>query len=243
MKKIGFLILFCVFSITSMAQQYQSNPRPPRPKAIKRIGLQAGLNLPQMVFTEITDASIYPDMKPFPRFNAGFYSESGVSENFVTQIGLFYSGAGYRTGETTTTIDYISIPLIFNFRAEIAGPVSFLVGAGPYGSFAFNGVMKDDEFNFIDRNILSMRKKEARDNKPFLIFDAGLIFSGAIEYKLNNDNLLKLGASYNFGVMNISNEHVLDFGDGNFMEIGDLGARNRILSIHLTYMLDLMNKE
>jgi hypothetical protein len=243
MKKISLLIIMCLFSLATVAQTYHSTPSVPKEKKIKRIGLQTGFNMPQMVFTEITDQEFYPQMSTHPKFNLGFYSETGTSDYFVMAIGLFYSGAGFRTDDNTTSLDYITIPWILNFRAPIAGAVALLIGAGPYGSYAFNGIEKYDNGAFIDRNILSLRKEDTTKNKPYLMFDGGLIFSGGVEYKLNNDNLLKLGVSYNFGILNLSNPVYTDFGGGNYMEVEGFGARNRVLSINLAYMFDLKSNK
>jgi hypothetical protein len=44
------------------------------PKKVSRIGLQVGINTPTMVFTKISDQSIYPDLQSSTRVNTGIYS-------------------------------------------------------------------------------------------------------------------------------------------------------------------------
>ncbi len=240
MKKLILLIgLICASTYFSIAQQpniNQQNVTGQQKLNISRIGLQVGANITQVVFTQISDMALYPDLQIYPRFNAGFYSESGSTQNFVTRIGLFYSGAGYKTKEINTTLEYLKIPLIFNFRSKISGPVHFMVGAGPYGSFAFHGVMKYD--NLIDRDILSMPGKNLEQNKPYKYYDLGVTFSGSIELLLNNNNTIKLGASYDFGIIDVSNEYKIYLDETNKIVI-DEGAKNRVLSINFSYLIDL----
>lgn len=209
-------------------------------KQVSRIGLQMGINLPKQVFTTITDQSVYPDFDSPARFTAGFYSESGAFEYFVTQFGVFYSSAGYKIGDHSLRLDYLQVPVIMNFRTPIAGPVFLQAGMGPYFGFAFNGLMKTGDR--IERDILSISSGNATENKPYNFFDGGLVFGGSVEWVLPTSQILKLGVSYNLGVFKVSNKHMfmMDDGDGGFEEVElNTGAKNRIFSIHLSYLLDL----
>ncbi len=86
MKKT-LLVLALLVSITSLTFAQA----PTTPKKISRIGLQVCMNNPTMVFTKINDQSMYTELQSFSRINAGIYSETGATDNFVFQIGLVYS--------------------------------------------------------------------------------------------------------------------------------------------------------
>lgn len=246
MKK-SILLLALSFIITCSVYALQGNNASNDSSTdmkIRRIGLQAGINSSKMVFTKITDQDIFNELEFFPRFNAGFYSESGASQNFVTQIGLFYSGGGYNYPDdendvnATIKIDYIKVPLVFNFRTEIIDRLAFLVGTGPYAAFGFNAI---EEINGeTNRDILSFSTDDIEDNKPYNHLDFGLKFSSGLEFELNNDQLLKFGVSYDFGISTVSNEK--DLSGDNTTIVADTGAKNRILSFHLTYMLNLLDQ-
>jgi hypothetical protein len=206
MNKKLLLILFLAIGFYSMDAQVKEI-------AVRRIGFQTGINLPNMVFTNITDPNLFR-MEPLTRFNAGFYSESGGSEYFTVHFGVFYSGGGTLVQEiedgvnhnTSISIDYLKVPLIFNFRTDIYGDLFFTIGGGLYGAFAFAGVMEDDLM--IDRSILSRRKENV---KEFFMLDGGLTFKADFEYIIRN-KVLKLGTSYDVGIMDISNDQ--EFGPG-----------------------------
>jgi hypothetical protein len=209
-------------------------------KQVSRIGLQMGINLPKQVFTTITDENLYPDFDSPARFTAGFFSESGAFEYFVTQFGVFYSSGGYKIGDHSLRLDYLQVPVIMNFRTPIAGPVFLQAGLGPYFGFAFNGIMKTGDT--IERDILSIPGDNISENKPYSFFDGGLVFGGSVEWVLPTSQILKLGVSYNLGIFKVSNKHIymMDDGDGGFEGVElNTGAKNRIFSIHLSYLLDL----
>ncbi len=207
---------------------------PVSPKKVSRIGLQIGMNSPKMVFTKINDQSIYPELQSFSRINAGIYSETGATDNFVFQIGLFYSGAGYKAEQETVTLDYVQVPMIFNFRTDIYKELFLTLGGGFYGGYAFSGKSEND--TEIDRDILSMR--DADETKPYFFFDGGLLLKADFEYTFNDEKVVKLGVGYHFGIIKASNEFSEDLGGGNTFTY-DTGAKNRIFSINATYLINL----
>jgi hypothetical protein len=232
MRSFFFLALFILLPMGSFAQ----TPGAPtsRGKQIQRIGLQTGINFPRQVFTTITDVSYLPELKNPARFTAGFYSESGTYEYFVTQIGVFYSSAGYKGDYGSVHLDYLQVPVILNFRTPIVEPFFLQAGLGPYFGFAFNGVEKGE--TTIDRDILSLPSDKPGDNKPYSFFDGGLVFRGSVEWVLPSNQILTLGVSYHLGVLKVSNKYLME--EDPETEI-NIGAKNRILSIHLSYLLDL----
>lgn len=232
MRSFFFLALFILLPLGSFAQ----DPGTPalKGKQIQRIGLQLGVSMPKQVFTTINDPAAYPDFNNPARFTAGFYSESGTHEYFVTQIGVFYTGGGYKINEAILRLDYLQVPLTLSFRSPIVEPVYLQAGLGPYFGFAFNGLMKNE--SVIERDILSIPGGKPEDNKPYSFFDGGLNFAGSVEWVLPGSQILKLGVSYHLGVFKVSNKYLYE--DDPDTEI-NTGAKNRIFSIHLSYLLDL----
>lgn len=234
------VILLLVFLITLPIQGQIPATSARGAKQVSRIGLQMGINLPKQVFTTITDENLYPDFDSPARFTAGFYSESGAFEYFVTQFGVFYSSGGYKIDDHSLRLDYLQVPVIMNFRTPITGPVFLQAGMGPYFGFAFNGIMKTGDV--IERDILSIPGDNIEENKPYSYFDGGLVFGGSVEWVLPTSQILKLGVSYNLGIFKVSNKHIfmMDDGEGGFEAVElNTGAKNRIFSIHLSYLLDL----
>lgn len=232
-KQLQVLILFLAIANVAFAQSDMSNQSDETDSKISRVGLQIGMNSPSMEFTKISDPSIYPNLEFMPRLNAGIYSEGGATENFVFHIGLFYSGAGYKAENETVTLDYVQVPMIFNFRTDLFNKAYLQLGGGFYGGYAFSGKSETD--NEIDRDIISSR--EADNVKEFFAVDFGLLVKADFEYVINDKRVVKLGASYNFGILNASNEFTEDLGNGNEITY-DFGAQNRILSINLTYLIN-----
>lgn len=233
MRKIIVLNAFIFLLAQTFAQPSSGSGF--KTKQIQRIGIQMGINLPKQVFTTINNPDLLPDFSNPARFSAGFYSESGVSEYFVTQVGVFYSGAGYKINNDILRLDYLKVPVIMNFRTPIVGPVYLQVGMGPYFGFAFNGVFKSDDI--IERDILSFPGGDVQENKPYSYFDGGLIFGGSAEWVLPNSQIIKLGVSYHLGIIKVSNKHMVSDG-GDPVEVNN-GAKNRILSINVCYLLNL----
>lgn len=233
-KQLQILILLLVVANMAVAQNEISDQLDSKSSKISRVGLQFGMNSASMEFTKISDPSIYPTLEFLPRLNAGIYSESGTTENFVFHIGLFYSGSGYQAQNETVTLDYVQIPLVFNFRTDLFNKAYLQLGGGFYGAYAFSGKSVTD--TQIDRDIISTR--EADDINEFYVLDLGLLLKADFEYNINDKRIIKIGASYNFGVLNTSNEVTEDMGGGNSVTY-DLGAKTRTLGINITYLINL----
>lgn len=233
MKNKLLVVALFFFIPNIMSAQSSSTTHVAKQKKVSRVGLQFGANRPSMIFTKISDQSIYPKFKSYTKFNGGIYSESGATDNFVFHIGLFYSGAGYKTKDETLSLDYIQVPFIFNFRTDVYQELFLQLGGGFYGGFAFSGRSETD--TEINRDILSINSS----NKPFLYWDAGLLLKADLEYSLNEKKVIKLGASYGFGILNTSKEYTKDPGTPSEITYSDFGARNRIFSINISYLINL----
>ncbi len=232
MKRCLFIIFFLLSATILWSQTGPVSTL--RQKKVSRIGVQLGLNFPSQVFTTITEESELPDLKNPARFTAGFYSESGTYEYFVTQFGVFYSSAGFKTKDGSVNLDYLQLPVILNFRTPIIEPVFLQAGLGPYFGFAFNGVERSG--TSINRDILSLPSTNLSESKPYGFFDGGLVFRGSVEWVLPSRQILTLGVSYHLGVFKVSNKYLAQ--DEPPVEI-NTGAKNRIFAINLSYLLDL----
>lgn len=263
LTKIVFVILATCFMIGVNAQKADSTQkstpsvttRPTyvattpvqtsKPKVISRIGLKTSLNFASAQFANdnLAENQLLNDgMKSVTRASAMFLWENGHSEYFVTQIGLGYTSKGYSTLNNTLTMHYIELPIIWNFRLPIAGPVNIMGGFGPYFSFAFSGKQKiagmDGEVTLND--ILEYTPgKSANENKMYNPFDGGLIFGGTVEINLPEGKILEVGAHYQVGVQKISNKWEQEYAGVGDASYENPGVKNRTFSISLSFLFDL----
>lgn len=93
------------------------------------LGLQAGVN-----FSNITGKNM-DNFKMKTGFQVGANYNIPVADQFVVQPGLNYLQNGYKIstsgGKSTTTYSYLQLPVLFQFRPELANGSKVIVGAGP----------------------------------------------------------------------------------------------------------------
>jgi hypothetical protein len=210
----------------------------------KRIGIIAGMNISDIRISYQNDLT--RDFKPSNVYgaSAGFLFQSSKNNYFVTNFGLIYSGKGtimtYVGEKSELRLHYIQMPLIFNFRIPIAGPVYIKGGFGPYASYSFLGKEKYDGLE--NEDIFSMARKYKggmldvdKDEvlKPYNPFDLGLIFGGDVEINLPKGTSLDVRFNYELGVWKISNEIMIDETPINF------GYKNNNMSITVAYLFDV----
>lgn len=207
-------------------------------KKIRRIGFMTGYSSSKVLLVEDALQEFNSGYSRLPGFHAGFFTETGGNDYLTTTFGLTYMRKGSR-GEDgyELKLDYIRVPLVFNFRVPVTKDIAVLGGMGAYASVAFFGKETYDDFTSI--NILSADFLDLFDTetKPYSPFDFGLHFGGKVEYLLPNECIVNLGVSYDFGVSRISNSYD-HFGLGSGSEF-DLGVKNRTLNITVAYLFNL----
>ena len=156
-------------------------------------GARGGINFSNMKM-ESEGISISPKMKPGVQL--GVVAEYALSESLFLQPGFLFAQQGMKMdadGETAkVTLNYIQIPVNFQFKTEVSGGTILLLQAGPYGGIGINGKWKygkeseDVEFG-------------NGDNADFKTFDFGLGLGAGIEFGGN----MQLGIGYNLGLANL----------------------------------------
>jgi hypothetical protein len=207
---------------------------------VHRLGLQAGLD-----FTSARTPGNLPDslQAGFENFqnltngSFGFFTEGGSNDFIITQIGIFYSGKGFKTTSYQARLHYFEVPLMFYFRVPIAGPVKLLTGFGPSAAIAFYGVEKNEGVKSSD--ILSFPKDNTSDNKFYNPFDIGINFGAKVEITLPQKKLLEVGVKYQLGIWKTTN--LFNYGkDQTYNDITfDPKLKSNSLSITLAYCFDI----
>ena len=206
----------------------------PTQAQIKRIGVKTGLNLSKGQFVDQAYGDLINSrMKNLAGGNVMFFWESSKNDYFVTQVGLGYTGKGFKADSLKLRLHYIELPIIMKFRLPIAGPIKILGGFGPYFDFAFAG--KEQMGTSTNRDIIEYGiDKPGKDNRPYSPFDAGLIFSGNVEINLPQGKNIEVGIDYQLGISKISNKspYWLDVNPMN------PGLKSGVLTISVAYLID-----
>jgi hypothetical protein len=224
-----------IFSFSTVSAQESENITPS--KGISRVGIQAGYNHANQLYYADGLDFLNDHLKPLSGFNAGIFTENGSSDYFTTMIGIFYSskGSSEKGGSGVWRGHYLQVPLMFNFRMPIYGPVFMKVGLGPYIAYAFAGKEKSE--GSTSRDIFGFPASEERNkykNKPYTPLDYGLMFGGQVEYVLPDKRTIEIGVRYGLGIQSISNPHGTP---ELFFE--DFGLKNNVLSVNLIYSFDV----
>jgi hypothetical protein len=177
-------------------------------------GVKAGLNL------SIFSASINSESSWLPGFHFGCYLKQPLSEKIYFRPELYYSVQGQKDeymqppngptlGNTTTKLNYLNVPLLFEFGNKVslqAGPqLGFLLSATESGTIMSQPI--DDDLKEITKGV-----------------DFSLVLGTGI--RLGED--FSLGARLNLGLSEIFD----DSGNGDFPSI-----KNRVFHFYLGYRL------
>lgn len=203
MKPIVLIVLSNLICFTLLSQDQEKKPV---------FGIKAGLN------TSIFSASINSESSYKAGFHVGGYMKSSLSEKVFFRPEVFFSGQGqkdeYRTppngpsvGNTTTTVNYLNVPLLFEFGKK------FSLQAGPQVGF----LLSAKEEGEIDGEVINEDLKDIMKGTDFS-FCIGLGFS--------TEKNINLGARLNYGLSEIFDES----GSNGFPSI-----KNRTFHFYLGY--------
>ena len=177
-------------------------------------GARGGINFSNMKY-DYGGLSMSPKMKP--GIQLGVVAEYALSESLFLQPGFLFAQQGMKMDDDDETIkltlNYIQIPVNFQFKTEVGGGTILLLQAGPYGGIGVNGKWKygkdseDVEFG-------------SGENADFKTFDFGLGLGAGIEFGGN----MQLGIGYNLGLANLDTS-----GSSKF------SAKNNGLAFTFTY--------
>ncbi len=183
-----------------------------------KFGVSAGTSFASMK-TKMESVSVTSDSKI--GFSVGFLADLGISENFAFQPGLNFNQKGGKSKagdvETTSTLNYIELPLNFIFKTQ-AGNGKFFGGLGPVLGYGISGKNKYKDGGQSETDDIKFGNDEMEDDiKPFEA--SGNILAG---YEFANGFFASV--NYNMGLSNLA------LGDGDYT------VKNRFFGIRIGYM-------
>ncbi|MFH1050545.1 MAG: porin family protein [bacterium] len=170
-------------------------------------GIKAGINI-----AKIDGNDVPSNADSRMGLTAGGFFVYRFGKGFGLQGEILYNQKGYVQGDSTSKIDYVSVPILIRYTLE-SGKLNPFINAGIELSYNTNkGLVTPDETYVYD------------DIKEF---DSGLAFGGGIEYDLTGISYLILDIRY---VMGLSTFH-----DKSVHDVEELDIKNNVLSITLGY--------
>lgn len=196
MKKRTLLFLTMVlFSTGIFAQEF---------------GLRAGVNITSQ---EADGDGITIETDSKTGFYVGAIAKFGLADALKLRLELNYATYGYKfefaDEETTTNLNHLDIPILFEYNLRLGDALGAYVNAGPQIGYALSGSDDDEDIDFDEYNRL----------------DFGLAFGGGVGFGVAGDNMLYLEIRYFLGLANLNDSDQ------------DVTLNNRGLQIGLAYML------
>src|SRR5258706_6001941 len=181
-----------------------------------RVGILAGVNSSSVIETNnLTDwNSIKDNYKPRLGFHAGFMADIPFApgSKFYFQPGVQFSTKGRKFAQSfdTTTndtawhnytqfVNYIEAPLNIVLKFPLGKKVKFIIGAGPYVSFFYNG-KTNDEVSYKNGDFTTNELKDLPVGKgpgKYKTFDYGI--NGVVGFEFGR---VFLTANYSRGLSN-----------------------------------------
>ncbi|MCU0376946.1 MAG: PorT family protein [Bacteroidales bacterium] len=187
MKRLLTILMGCFFLFLASTMQAQI-----------KFGPVAGVNFSTMTFKS-TDSEDHYDPQMLVGFHIGGMAEFSVSENFVIQPAILFSGKGSKyeedfgeeTWEFTINPGFIEVPVYAAYKFDL-GSANLLLKAGPYFGYGFTGKISDDE----EEEDIEWGSDDDSFMKPF---DYGVGLGAGVDL---NGFLISL--QYQFGLANLS---------------------------------------
>ncbi len=160
-----------------------------------RIGLIGGphsANVKETNDIAFWETEIEPGYSSKSGFHIGLLGEIPLSSNFFFQPGLMYMSKGrkyfHKNSETasiltdtisnavTTSVNYIELPLNLTYKLPLGKKVKFVLSAGPYVGFFFNGKEKYETRVYSTNNFRTREKtlETGPDEGKVNTLDAGI---------------------------------------------------------------------
>ncbi len=123
----GLLVVLSVVSLNAQNFKY---------------GVKAGANFS----TQSDLGNIFDNDEIRTGFNAGVYGNYSLSKSFSLQPELNYEQKGSDNGETTSKLDYLTIPVLANYSLGETrnSALNFRVYAGPYAGILLNSEVESN---------------------------------------------------------------------------------------------------
>ncbi|TXI13578.1 MAG: PorT family protein [Pedobacter sp.] len=209
MKKTTLLsIALTLLSIISFAQNQK-----PKESGLS-FGVNAGLTLPTIANYD-KDSHITSVTAPNASFYLGGTVNIPISQMFSLQPGLSLINKGGQYNQTIggtsyaskTNLLYLEIPVNIVVAFE-AGPGKFLVGVGPYLSFALKGTNKVPTLNSATGQVTTVSNDVVFGSGVGQTKSVDFGFGSLGEYRFNNG--IGIHAGSGIGLINIGNSTGLD---------------------------------
>ncbi|MDO5616585.1 MAG: porin family protein [Cruoricaptor ignavus] len=97
----------------------------------QQFGVKAGMNV-----SNVSNS----DAKSKVGFNAGVFMNAPIAESFSIQPEVLYNNLGAKNGNTTLNLDYIAVPVMFQYKAT----PEFYLEAGPEFGFLVSAKAKNN---------------------------------------------------------------------------------------------------
>ena len=194
-SKLIFLLLLGLLVQTVYAQKF---------------GIKGGLNLASMSFSEDMENSV----KSILGFHIGPVADIELQESLFFNTGILYSIKGFKmeygSENSTTSLNYLDIPLNVAYKFSLGESSNFFVQAGPYLAYALSGKSKyGDESEDIDFEADGIKR-----------MDFGLGIGAGIEL-----GPIVPSVSYQLGLSNLNDDSE-----------DDTTVKNKVLQFSIAYM-------
>ena len=211
LKKIVFAALLMVGCKFSFAQE---------------ISLRGGFNLSQFQYQLGNEAIHKEGTKLNPGFNIGPIIDFHLKKMFSLETGILFTSKGHKLSGNPLegvnhylfqyNIYYLDLPVLLKASIPIKKTKYFVMAGGYIGNALYGNIIAEGEENSVIKRIENNIHWGNKANE-FDRFDYGLKFATGIKI-----NKFQVGASYEMGLKNFSNDMLLEL-------------RNRVLEFYLAY--------
>lgn len=132
-------------------------------------------------------------------FNAGLFMNAPIAKNFSIQPEVLYNGVGSKDGDLKLNLDYISVPVMFQYNAT----PEFYLEAGPQFGFLIGSKLKNNSY--------SVDFKDAMET-----FDFGVGLGAGYYFTPN----FGLTARYTAGITDVLKNNPGDAAKNNVFQVG-----------------------
>jgi Outer membrane protein beta-barrel domain len=190
--KVIAAFIFLVFTYVSKAQVY--------------LAVRGGLNMSSIKFYDFK-----PEKRSLVRLTGGLLFDFPFDEKWSVNTGLGYSGKGVKHSRTPSTgkidsftirLNYIELPVCIAYRLTEKEQTNFIIGAGLYLGYGFNGTISTNKGNRIITEHL--HKKETDQYKRFdfgmnanIICEISPQYGLRLDYATSISNIHRVGKEKN----------------------------------------------
>jgi hypothetical protein len=137
------------------------------------MAVRGGLNLSSINFYDFK-----PEKRSLVRLSGGLMFDFAFDDNWSLNTGLVYSGKGVKHTRTPSTgkidsftvrLNYIELPVSIAYRLAEKESTNFIIGAGPYLGYGFNGTIST-----VNSNRPATEHLHKKETDQYRRFDFGM---------------------------------------------------------------------